>query len=484
MSNHPRFNSIRQTQEALQNKQISCEELTRAYVQSIDEHNDLNAFISVCGERAIAKAKETDSKIVHDDALSGMEGVVLGVKDNILVKGLGCTAGSKILASYTASYTATAVNRLEEAGAIVIGKTNLDQFGMGSSSQFSYFGGVKNPVDPERVPGGSSGGSAAAVKADMCLAALGTDMGGSCRQPASFCGVFGYKPSYGLVSRHGLLSSGPSLDQVGVLAHCVEDIEVIMGVMAGQDGLDANVRLPQFRSRKDVPLNALRIGVPEEFFTDGLDDEIKKAVHDQITMLKKQGATITNITLPHATKEAIATYYIIMPAECSSNLARFDGVRYGTRIEGDGSAGVGSDVIESYLLTREDGFGAEVKRRILLGTFVLSAGYADRYYVRAQQARNMLREGLAKAFREVDIIITPTTPNPAFPIGSKTDDPTTMYLEDIYTVSANLAGIPAISMPCGLSQGLPVGMQIWGRYGDDATVLAVARQLDALNKGQ
>jgi aspartyl-tRNA(Asn)/glutamyl-tRNA(Gln) amidotransferase subunit A len=391
------------------------------------------------------------------------------------------TAGSKILEGYIAPYTATAVRRLEEAGAVILGKLNCDEFAMGSSNENSAYGPVRNPHALDRVPGGSSGGSAAAVAAGMAVATLGTDTGGSIRQPASFCGVVGILPTYGRVSRYGLIAFASSLDRIGPFAANVRDAATVLGVIAGHDPLDATSSpfpVPDYTADLDKGVAGLRLGVPAEYFAEGLDAEVRAAIESTIERLRAAGATIKPISLPH-TRYAIPTYYVIATAEASANLARFDGVRYGFRAKDSNTLAV------MYRCSRDRGFGAEVKRRIMLGTYALSAGYYDAYYKKAQQVRRLLTEDFLKAFKEVDAILTPTAPTPAFKLGEKVDDPVSMYLADIYTVTASLAGICGLSVPCGKSrEGLPIGLQILGKHFDEATALRVGQAVEALVSAQ
>ncbi len=412
------------------------------------------------------RAAEIDAD--PDKGRRPLAGVPIAIKDNICVRGMQTSCGSRILGPYQPPYNATAVDRLLQAGAIVIGKTNCDEFAMGSSNENSAFGPVKNPWDTSRVPGGSSGGSAAAVAAGIVPAALGSDTGGSVRQPASLCGVIGLKPTYGRVSRYGLVAFGSSLDQIGVFARNASDAAVVLQTIAGRDSHDAttaDVPVPDYAAEMASAMKGTRIGVSQALLGEGLDDEVRAAIEKAIDAYKGLGAEIVDIDLPHA-KYAIAVYYIIATAEASSNLARYDGVRYGFRAE------EAPALRDMYRRTRDEGFGAEVKRRVMLGTYVLSAGYYDAYYLKAQKVRMLLRQDFAKAFEKCDVILTPTSPTPAFKFGEKVDDPLAMYLNDIYTVTANLAGVPGVSVPCGLSsEGLPLGMQLLGPNWSEATLL-------------
>jgi len=434
-----------------------------------------NCVIGLREEEALAEAEAVDRERAAGLNLPPTAGLPLLVKDNIVVRGkLPTTCASKILANFASPYDAHVVEKLREARLVILGKTNMDEFAMGSSNENSAFGPVKNPVDPERVPGGSSGGSATAVALGLCPVALGSDTGGSIRQPAAFCGVVGLKPTYGRVSRYGLVAFGSSLDQIGPLARTVEDAALLLGVIAGHDERDstsADEPVPDYRAGLNGDLRGVRVGLPAEYFPAELDGRIGETVMAQVNHLKELGAQVVEVSLPH-TQYAIAAYYIIATAEASANLARFDGVRYGHRSRSSG------DVIEMYRTSRSEGFGAEVKRRIMLGTYVLSAGYFDAYYLKAQKVRTLITRDFTEAFRKVDMLITPTTPTPAFRIGSLTDDPVSMYLQDIFTVTINLAGVPAVSVPAGLVDGLPVGVQVIGRHFDEPTVLKVAAGLE------
>ena len=431
----------------------------------------LNAFLEI--DRTGA-TKRVESILSNDGPLSG---VPIAVKDNICVKGLQTSCGSRILGKYHPPYNATVIERLLAAGAIVVGKTNCDEFAMGSSNENSAFGPVKNPWDLSRVPGGSSGGSAAAVAAGIVPVALGSDTGGSVRQPASLCGVFGLKPTYGRNSRYGLVAFASSLDQVGVFASTTTDIAQVLKVVAGRDTHDATtaeVAVPDYAGLLDSDITGARIGFPKSLFGEGLDSEVRTSVEAAIGVYRSLGAEIVEVDLPNA-KYSIAVYYIIATAEASSNLARFDGVRYGFRAED------APELRQAYRKTRDEGFGAEVKRRIMLGTYVLSAGYYDAYYRKAQQVRALLREDFRKAFEKCDAIITPTSPTPAFLLGEKVDDPLAMYLNDIYTVTANLAGIPGLNVPCGLSSNrLPIGFQLLGAYWSEPTLLKLSHAYETV----
>ncbi len=429
----------------------------------------LNAFLQIDREGALRRAAQLDE--AGPDATQPLRGVPVAIKDNICVRGLQATCGSRILAGYHPPYDATVVERLNAAGAVTVGKTNCDEFAMGSSNENSAYGPVRNPWDTERVPGGSSGGSAAAVAARIVPVALGSETGGSVRQPAALCGIVGVKPTYGRVSRYGLVAFGSSLDQVSVFGLTVRDAALVLRAIAGRDERDsttADVPVPDYLSELSTDLKGARIGVPRALFGEGLDPEVRARVESAIEAYRELGAEIVDVELPHS-KYGIAVYYIIATAEASSNLARYDGVRYGFRTEDP------EDLKTMYRRTREEGFGAEVKRRIMLGTYVLSSGYYDAYYLKAQQVRTLLRQDLLDAFGRCDAVLTPTTPTPAFRLGEKTDDPLAMYLSDIYTCTANLAGVPGISVPCGLtSAGLPVGLQLMGPHWGEATLFRLA----------
>lgn len=428
----------------------------------------LNSFLSVEREHALARADYLQSA----DGLS-LNGMAIAVKDNICTKGLRTSCGSHILSNYRAQYDSTAIRRLNEAGAIVVGKTNMDEFAMGSSNESSAFGPAMNPWDVSRVPGGSSGGSAVAVASGVVRAALGSETGGSVRQPASFCGIFGLKPTYGRISRYGLVAFASSLDNIGIFGQSARDIADVLGVVAGRDPLDstsADVPVPDYSGLIDQDVSGKTIGVPRELLSEGLDADVKQAVLSAIENYRAMGADIVDVELPYA-KYGIAVYYIIATAEASSNLARFDGVRYGFRAE------EADELRKMYFKTREEGFGAEVKRRIMLGTYVLSSGYYDAYYAKAQKVRTLVKRDYVEAFKRCDVILTPTSPSVAFKLGEKSDDPLAMYLNDIYTVSANLAGIPGISIPCGISsEGLPIGFQLVGNFWSEAALLNLAHK--------
>jgi len=480
-------------------RDVSAEEIARAHLDRIAATEDgIGAFLHVAAERAVEKAKQVDAGLAAGAAAPPLAGVPVAIKDVLDIEDVPTTCGSRILDGYRPPFTATAVARLEAAGAVVLGKTNMDEFAMGSSTENSAFKPTRNPWARDRVPGGSSGGSAAAVASGMAAAALGSDTGGSIRQPAALCGVVGLKPTYGRVSRYGLVAFASSLDQVGPIARSVEDVARLAGVLFGWDPRDATsarIDVPDFPTGLDAGAGGLRIGVPWSFLEAGVDEGIMTAFRAAIDVLRSAGAELVDVALPHAA-HAIATYYIVATAEASSNLARFDGVRYGLRAGHGGSGGAGEppqlherarihsareDALNHmYGDTRDRGFGAEVKRRIILGTFVLSAGYYDAYYLRAQKVRTLIRRDFEQAFATCDVIATPTSPIPPFRFGERTADPLQMYLADIFTVPANLAGIPGISLPCGFAGGLPVGLQILGGPFDEATLLRAGHAYQAV----
>jgi aspartyl-tRNA(Asn)/glutamyl-tRNA(Gln) amidotransferase subunit A len=468
--------SIDSIRSSLAARETTATDIAEDCLARIARDDDrIHAWLSVDPDYALAQAARIDGIALSGEALPKLAGVPIGIKDVLTLEGFPATAGSKILDGYRPPYTATAVRRLAEAGAVFPGKLNCDEFAMGSSNENSAYGPVHNPHALDRVPGGSSGGSAAAVAAGMAVATLGTDTGGSIRQPASFCGVVGVLPTYGRVSRYGLIAFASSLDRIGPFAASVRDAATVLGVIAGHDPMDATsspLPVPDYTVDIDQGVAGMKLGVPAEYFAEGLDAEVRAAIEAGIERLRAAGAEIRNISLPH-TRYAIPAYYVIATAEASSNLARFDGVRYGLRAPQ-------SDTLSSmYRCTRDLGFGPEVKRRILLGTYVLSHGYYDAYYRKAQQVRRLLADDFLTAFREVDAILTPTAPTPAFKIGEKSDNPVAMYLADIYTVTASLAGICGISVPCGEShEGLPIGMQILGKHFDEATIFRVGRTME------
>ncbi len=452
-------------------------DLTNSYYERIAALNPtLNVYLSLTKERALASAAKIDALAAKGAELPALAGIPVGIKDVLVTKGAPSTAGSKILKGYHPPYDATSVAKLEAAGAVILGKLNCDEFAMGSSNENSAYGPVRNPVDIDRVPGGSSGGSAAAVAADLAVATLGTDTGGSIRQPASFCGVVGVLPTYGRVSRYGLIAFASSLDRVGPFAANVRDAATLLNVIAGHDTMDATSSqrpVTDFTADIEKPVKGLRVGIPSEYFGEGLDPEVKQQIEKGIDQLRAAGAEIKEVALP-TTQYAVPAYYLVATAEASSNLARFDGVRFGHRA-------ANADTLSAmYRRSRDEGFGAEVKRRIILGTYALSAGYYDAYYRKAQQVRRLLAEEFLTAFADVDVIVTPTSPIPPFKLGEKTDDPLAMYLADIYTVTASLAGICGVTVPCGTtSAGLPVGMQILASHFNEGTAFRAARAVEA-----
>jgi aspartyl-tRNA(Asn)/glutamyl-tRNA(Gln) amidotransferase subunit A len=468
--------TVASIQAALLAKRISAREIVGEFYTEIDRRNpELNAYLTLSPERAYSQADRVDAAVARGEKLPALAGVPVAIKDVISTSGVRTTCGSKILESYVPPYDATAVTRLEKAGAVVLGKTNCDEFAMGSSNENSAYGPVRNPAALDRVPGGSSGGSAAAVAAHLAVLALGTDTGGSIRQPGACCGIPGLMPTYGRVSRYGLIAFASSLDRIGPFAGNIADAAAVMSVIAGRDDNDstsASVSVPEYGSEIERPVYGLRFGVPEEYFGKGLDSEVKEKVLAGIALMEKLGCRRVPLRMPH-TEYAIATYYIIATAEASSNLARYDGVRYGLRAPG-------ATLIDMYRKTRERGFGPEVKRRLMLGTYVLSSGYYDAYYLRAQRVRSLIARDFSDAFQKVDAILTPTSPTPAFKLGEKTSDPLQMYLADIYTVTGDLAGIPGISVPCGKTrEGLPIGLQILGPHFGESTILQLARAFES-----
>jgi aspartyl-tRNA(Asn)/glutamyl-tRNA(Gln) amidotransferase subunit A len=463
--------TVESTRVAVQEKQLDPAALVDAFYAKIErEDPEVGAYLTLSKDRAYAQATRIQALADKGDELPLLAGVPIAVKDVFATEDVRTTAGSRILENFVAPYDATIVTRLEAAGAIILGKTNCDEFAMGSSNENSGFHPVRNPHDRTRVPGGSSGGSAAAVAAGTAVASIGSDTGGSIRQPAAFCGVVGLMPTYGRVSRYGLIAFASSLDHPGPFGKTVMDTALLLQALAGRDPMDsttADVPVPDYSAHIGREIRGMKIGVPAEYFGEGLDDDVRAAVETGIQELAKAGAEIVKISLPH-TEYAIPTYYVVATAEASSNLARYDGVRYGLRSDG-------KTLAEMYRRTRDAGFGAEVKRRIMLGTYVLSAGYYDAYYLKAQRVRSLLAHEFDEAFAQVDAIVTPTTPTPAFKLGEKADDPLAMYLADIFTVTADLVGIPGISIPCGTSkEGLPIGMQVLGKHFDEGTVLQVA----------
>jgi len=482
------INMIKALHNKLVNGEITSVALTEEYFSRIESQDtEIGAYLTLMKESALEQARVVDVKIANGEIIGMLEGIPCAIKDNICVEGVRATAGSKILDNYIAPYDATVIKKLKEAGVVMIGKTNMDEFAMGSSTENSAYKITRNPVDTTRVPGGSSGGSAAAVASDEAVFALGTDTGGSIRQPAAFCGLVGLKPTYGRVSRYGAMAMGSSLDQIGPLAKTVEDVALILSCIAGEDPMDATTAdgaHKPYESFLTGDIKGLKIGIPKEYFSDALDVRVKKIAEEAIEKFKKLGAEIIPASLPNS-QYALPAYYIAMPAEVSSNLARFDGVKYGLRVNDNAdSFAKTNNLLETYLDTRRFGFGEEVKRRIMLGTYILSAGYYDAYYIKAQKVRTLLRQDFEKVFEQVDLIFSPTTPEPAFKIGEKTQDPLTMYLGDIYTITANLVGVPALSFPIGTIQedgkDLPFGGHLMAKWFDEETILRVA---DAFEKG-
>lgn len=472
----PMPRTIEETRSAIASGQTTATALAEQYIRKIEsEDAQINSVLAVTRDRALKQAAFIDSLAKNGDALPPLAGVPVGIKDVLTVKGTPSTAASKILKGYHPPYDATAVRKLEEAGAVVVAKLNCDEFAMGGSNENSAYGPVKNPVALDRVPGGSSGGSAAAVAAGFCVASLGTDTGGSVRQPAAFCGVTGLLPTYGRISRYGLIAFASSLDRVGPIGNSVRDVATMLDVMAGPDPMDATAdktACDDYVGGTDRLVDGMRIGVPKEYFGEGLDPEVRAAVEAAIDKLRQAGCEIKQISLPH-TKYAVPAYYVLATAEASSNLSRFDGVRFGHRTPSP------KNLAELYRASRDEGFGPEVKRRILLGTYSLSSGYYDAYYRKAQQVRTLLARDFLAAFNDVDAIVTPMTPTPPWKLGEKIDDPVSMYLADIYTVGASLAGICGISVPAGKSsEGLPIGVQVLAGHFQEAKLLTVAQSLE------
>ncbi len=468
--------TVQSARTAVEQRQVTAASLAEGFYKKIEsEDKDVHAFLTLSKERALAQAAKIDAMADKGEALPPLAGVPVAIKDVMVTKGVRSTAGSKILENFIPPYDCTAVARLEAAGALILGKLNCDEFAMGSSNENSAYGPVRNPRDLSRVPGGSSGGSAAAVAAGTAVATLGSDTGGSIRQPAAFCGVVGVMPTYGRVSRYGLIAFASSLDHIGPFGKSVSDAALMLRTIAGRDPLDstsADVPVPDYTAEIGKPVKGLRIGVPKEYFGEGLDAEVRASVEAVIQKLAAAGCEVVNISLPH-TKYAIPTYYLIATAEASSNLARFDGVRYGHRSKES------KTLSAMYRRSRDEGFGAEVKRRIMLGTYALSAGYYDAYYLKAQRVRTLLTRDFEQAFQQVDAIVTPTTPTPAFKLGEKSDDPLAMYLADIFTVTADLVGIPGMSVPCGKSkEGLPIGCQVLTKHFDEATMFRVGHAIE------
>jgi aspartyl-tRNA(Asn)/glutamyl-tRNA(Gln) amidotransferase subunit A len=464
--------SLSELSASLHNGEFSSVELTQHYLDRINAHNNnLNAFITVCDDRALEQARIADLQLQQKNA-GILTGIPLAHKDIFCTQGVLTSCASKMLSNFTSPYNATVVEKINAAGMVTLGKTNMDEFAMGSSNETSFFGAVKNPWDTNKVPGGSSGGSAAAMAARLAPISTGTDTGGSIRQPASLCNLTGLKPTYGRISRYGMIAFASSLDQAGPMANSAEDAAILLNVMSGFDRRDSTSverDVPDYTADLNNSLEGLRIGLPKEYFDEGLDPEVAVTIEAAIKVYESLGATIKQITLPN-THLAVPTYYVIAPAECSSNLSRMDGVRFGHRCENP------KDLQDLYQRSRGEGFGDEVKRRILIGAYALSAGYYDAYYLKAQQCRRLVSDDFKQAFNDVDVIMGPTAPTTAFNLGDKTDDPVAMYLADIYTISTNLAGLPAISIPAGFVNGLPVGLQIIGNYFDEARLLNVSHR--------
>ncbi len=464
--------TIAQLSVALETKKISSEELTRLYIERCNKHNQsLNCFITITEEDALKKAKRADKKRSNGDC-NPLTGIPIAQKDIFCTNGIKTTCGSKMLDNFVAPYDATVIKKMSDAGFIMIGKTNMDEFAMGSSNETSFYGPVKNPWDTSRVPGGSSGGSASAVAARLCPAATGTDTGGSIRQPSSFCGITGLKPTYGRVSRFGMIAFASSLDQGGPMTQTAEDAALIMNVISGFDHNDSTSTeqpIDDYTAKLNNSIKGLKIGLPKQYFDKNLNNDVAILIENSIKELEKLGAKCLDIELPH-TKLSIPAYYVVAPAECSSNLSRYDGVRFGHRCDEP------KDLSDLYCRSRQEGFGKEVKRRIMTGTYVLSAGYYDAYYLKAQKIRQIIRNDFQNVFKDIDLIAGPTTTGTAFGLNEKLNDPISMYLSDIYTVSANLAGLPAISIPSGFIEKLPVGLQLIGNYFQESLLINVAHQ--------
>jgi len=464
--------TIKQIHEGLVNKSFSCVDLTKAYLKNIKEKDkEINAYLTVTEDLALEQAKKVDDKIKQGQEIGPLEGVPCAIKDAIMVEGQKCTAASKILENYVAPYDATVIKKLKEQGVVILGKTNTDEFTMGASTENSAFGVTKNPYDKTKVSGGSSGGSAAAVAANMACFALGTDTGGSIRLPASFCGITGLNPTYGSVSRYGVIAHASSFDQVGPMTKNVEDAKIVLETICGKDKMDATSADYKYEEVK-TDLKGLKIGLPKEYFAEGLDKEVEQIARSTIKKAEEAGAKIVEVELPNS-KYAIACYYILVPSEASANLARYDGIKYGLSENGE-------SLLDVYIKSREKGFGPEVKRRIMVGTYCLSSGYYDAYYKKAQEVRQLIRQDFAKVFEKVDLIFCPVAPFPAFGIGEKADDPLAMYLVDLYTGAVKLAQLPALSLPAGKIGKLPVGLQIIGNHFKENIIISVASQLEKM----
>jgi len=464
--------TIKNIHDGLAKKEFSAVELTESYLEKIEKENEkIFAYLTITRDLALKQAKAVDEKIKSGKKLPPLAGVVMAIKDIILVEGAKCTGASKILENYVAPYDATVIKKLKAEGAVFLGKANCDEFAMGSSNENSAFGPARNPIDANLVPGGSSGGSAAAVAGNLCVAALGTDTGGSIRLPACFCGVAGLKPTYGAVSRYGAIAYASSLDQIGPIAKTIEDAKIVFDAIRGADLMDST----SVDSVSAAPeKQKYRIGIPKEYFIKGMDPRIEQSIRQKIKELEDGGNEIIEVSLPH-TEYALACYYIIATSEASANLAKFDGIRYGY------SDKTAESVADIYFKSRGKGFGVEVRRRIMLGTYVLSAGYYDAYYVRAQKVRTLIKRDFDEAFKKVDAIIAPVSPTLPFGIGEKIDDPLQMYLADIFTISVNLAGVPSLAMPCGKVGNLPIGLQIIGKHFDEATIFEIGKKIEKLN---
>ncbi len=474
--------TIKKFHEGLEKKEFSAFDVAKTFFDYIEDRDkEIGAYLSLAKDQAFKQAELADLKVAKNEPLPWLAGVPLAIKDNMLIAGLPATAASRMLENYEAAYDATVIEKLKADGAVFLGKTNMDEFAMGSSTENSAFQKTKNPHDLERVPGGSSGGSAAAVAAHMAVASLGSDTGGSIRQPASFCGVVGLKPTYGAVSRHGLIAMASSLDQIGPLTKTVEDAAILFKSIAGRDKFDATSADVNYGDELLNPkledIKKLKIGIPEEYFSPGLDPAVVKVMEEVMTALKSLGIEFKEISLPH-TKYALSCYYIIMPAEVSSNLARFDGIRYA---EVSGVSRAAHNLAELYKKNRSHGFGPETKRRAILGTYVLSSGYYDAYYAKAQKVRRLIKDDFDKAFKEVDVIFTPVAPTPAFKFGEKVSDPLAMYLSDIFTIPVNMAGLPAVSIPAKMKSGLPVGFQLIGKHWREADILGIGQFYEKLS---
>jgi len=464
--------TIEKLHELLVKKEVSAVDVARSFLDHIKEADKkIHAFLTISEELALSQARAVDEKINNNQEIDILAGIPVAIKDNLLVKDIRCTAGSKILKDYIAPYDASAVKKLRSRGAVILGKTNLDEFAMGASTENSAYGPTFNPSDLSRVPGGSSGGSAAAVAAKMAVYALGSDTGGSIRQPASFCGVVGLKPTYGAVSRYGLIAMASSLDHVGPLTKTVADCRIVFNAIKGKDERDSTSVDPQGLPTTNYKLQTLKIGIPKEYFIEGMDKGVREAVEKAIKQYEIAGAKIAEVSLP-STKYAVPCYYIIVPSEVSANLARYDGIKYGLS--------AGDSLLDVYLQSRDQGLGEEVKRRIMLGTYALSSGYYDAYYLRAQKVRTLIRQDFEKAFQKVDVLMTPVAPTTAFKVGEKIANPLEMYLADIFTCSLNLSGYPALSLPCGKANNLPVGLQIIGKPFNEEHILAIGEAFKEL----